>query len=147
MVQNLDFAPTFLEAAGIDVPTDMQGESLVPLANGTARTTPVRMEYAAEASYAPLVGLRQDQWKYIHCELDPPQLFDLENDIGETKNVADQNPDVVAKITQLVDKARAELGDSATKQTGTGVRPAGQLEAGDLRFNWVPGQPLDVEPK
>ena len=35
MVQNLDFAQTFLEAAGIDAPNDMQGESLIPLFEGT----------------------------------------------------------------------------------------------------------------
>ena len=34
MVQNLDFAQTFLEAAGIKPPSDMQGESLIPIFNG-----------------------------------------------------------------------------------------------------------------
>jgi choline-sulfatase len=46
------------------------------------------MEYAAEASNAPLVSLRQGKWKYIHCELDPPMLFDLEADPHELKNLA-----------------------------------------------------------
>jgi arylsulfatase A-like enzyme len=74
-------------------------------------------------------------------------LFDLEADRGETTNVAAQHPDVVAKIKALADAMRADLGDSATKQKGTGAREPGHLEPGDLRFNWVPGQPLDVEPK
>ncbi len=42
----------------------VDGESLVPLANGAERTSPVAMEYAAEASYAPLVSLRYGKWKY-----------------------------------------------------------------------------------
>jgi arylsulfatase A len=54
-------------------------------------------------------------------------LYDLENDVGETTNVADQHPEVVARLQALADKAREDLGDSATKQQGKGVRPAGTL--------------------
>ncbi len=54
-------------------------------------------------------------------------LFDLENDIGETTDVADQHPDVVAKIKELADKMRQDLGDSAMKVVGNGVRLAGRL--------------------
>jgi arylsulfatase A-like enzyme len=74
-------------------------------------------------------------------------LFDLETDVGETTDVAGDHPDVVAKIRKLADGIRAELGDSATKQKGSGVREPGRLEAGDLRFNWKPGQPTQVEAK
>ena len=42
-------------------------------------------------------------------------------------------------------RMRAELGDSAARQKGSGVREAGRLEDGDPRFHWLPGQPLDVE--
>ncbi|WP_417686382.1 choline-sulfatase [Roseibium sp.] len=90
-VSTMDVLPTLADLAGIDM-SEIQpwtdGESLVPLANGTARTTPVAMEYAAEASYAPLVGLRKGPFKYIHCELDPPQLFDLDKDPHELTNLA-----------------------------------------------------------
>jgi arylsulfatase A-like enzyme len=72
-------------------------------------------------------------------------LFDLQTDPGETTDVAAQHPDVVAQIQQLADRMRADLGDSATKQKGSGVREAGQLQEGDPRFHWLPGQPLDVE--
>jgi arylsulfatase A-like enzyme len=54
-------------------------------------------------------------------------LYDLEKDIGETMNVADQHPEVVAQLQRLAEKARADFGDSATKQKGKGVRPAGSL--------------------
>lgn len=72
-------------------------------------------------------------------------LFDLAADVGETTNVADRHPDVVARIRKLADKIRAELGDSATGQKGAGVREPGRLELGDLRFHWAPGKPLEVE--
>lgn len=72
-------------------------------------------------------------------------LFDLESDPGETTDVAGQHPDVVAGIESLADKMRADLGDSARKQQGSGRREPGRLEPGDPRFHWKPGQPLDTE--
>ena len=48
------------------------------------------MEYAAEASYSPLVALRQGRWKYTNCALDPEQLFDLEADPQELTNLWDE---------------------------------------------------------
>jgi arylsulfatase A-like enzyme len=54
-------------------------------------------------------------------------LFDLEKDVGETTNVADQHPEVVERLKRLADKAREDLGDSAMKQEGKGVRPPGRI--------------------
>jgi arylsulfatase A-like enzyme len=54
-------------------------------------------------------------------------LYDLENDVGETTNVADEHSDVVARLKRLADEARTHLGDTATKQRGSGVRPAGSV--------------------
>ena len=90
-VSTIDVTPTLAELAGIDISeiapwTD--GESLVGLANGAERTAPVRMEYAAEASQAPLVGLRLGDWKYIRCELDTPMLFNLARDPHELTNLS-----------------------------------------------------------
>lgn len=71
-------------------------------------------------------------------------LFDMEQDPGEMQDVAAAHPDVVAQIRRLADQMRAELGDSATKQQGAGVREPGRLEPGDLRYDWEPGKPLDL---
>lgn len=49
-------------------------------------------------------------------------LFDLDADITESKNVADQNPDVVKKLQILGDKIREELGDSLTGKKGSKLR-------------------------
>jgi len=54
-------------------------------------------------------------------------LFDLKNDIGETTDVKDKHPGVVARMEKLADKMRAELGDSSRKITGKGVREPGRL--------------------
>lgn len=77
-----------------------QGESLVGLAKGGKRTTPVAIEYAAEASQAPMVALVQDGWKYTRCTLDPEQLFDLRRDPHELNNLA-QDPDAAERLKKM----------------------------------------------
>ncbi|MDJ0821860.1 MAG: choline-sulfatase [Paracoccaceae bacterium] len=90
-VSTIDLCPTLCELAGVSMDAVMPwttGESLVPLGRGGERTAPVAMEYAAEASEAPLVALRYGKWKYTACALDPEQLFDLEADPLELRNLA-----------------------------------------------------------
>ncbi|GAB3686362.1 choline-sulfatase [Salinisphaera aquimarina] len=90
-VSSIDVNATLADLVGIDLAaiepwTD--GQSLLPLARGEPRDAPVYMEYAAEGSQAPLVSIRQGRWKYNHCTIDPPQLFDLDNDPRELENLA-----------------------------------------------------------
>ena len=90
-VSTIDLTPTLCDLAGISMEEVMpwtDGESLVPLAKGQPRSTPVAMEYAAEGSITPMVALRQGAWKYIRCLADPDQLFDLTNDPDEEVNLA-----------------------------------------------------------
>lgn len=54
-------------------------------------------------------------------------LFNLTDDIGETRNVADDHPQIVAQLQDLAERARTELGDSLTKRQGAGVRPCGKF--------------------
>ncbi|MFT5743114.1 MAG: choline-sulfatase [Paracoccaceae bacterium] len=91
-VSNIDVCPTLCDLAGVSMAEVMpwtDGESLKPLGQGGARNTPVAMEYAAEGSNAPLVSLRAGKWKYIRCDLDPDQLFDIEADPSELNNLAE----------------------------------------------------------
>ena len=91
-VSTIDLCPTLCDLAGVSMAEVMpwtDGESLVPLTHGRPRTSPVAMEYAAEASITPLVGLRQGRWKYTNCAADPEQLFDLDADPQEMTNLAD----------------------------------------------------------
>jgi len=91
-VSALDVTPTLADLAGIDLSEIMpwtDGESLTCLMQGGERRNPVLREYAAEASYAPLIAIVEGDYKYIHCELDPPQLFNLAQDSHEMHNLAE----------------------------------------------------------
>jgi choline-sulfatase len=107
-VSTIDVCPTLCALAGVsmqEVAPWTTGESLVPLGEGGTRTAPVAMEYAAEASYAPMVSLRYGRWKYNRCALDPDQLFDLEVDPHELVNLAD---DPAHRGTRAALRAKSE---------------------------------------
>ena len=91
-VSTIDVCPTLCELAGVSMEEVMPwttGQSLVPMGQGAARAEPVAMEYAAEASYSPLIALRQGRWKYTNCAIDPEPLFDVETDPRELTNLAE----------------------------------------------------------
>lgn len=56
-------------------------------------------------------------------------LFDLDSDLGETRDVSAEHPDVVAQLLAIAEDARADLGDVLTGRTGSGVRPQGRYDA------------------
>ena len=90
-VSTIDVCPTLCDLSGCDMDELArwtEGESLLPFANGSIRSNPVLMEYAAEASYAPLISIRKGPFKYNRCDLDPEQLFDVESDPNELHNLA-----------------------------------------------------------
>ncbi|MEL7211374.1 MAG: choline-sulfatase [Pseudomonadota bacterium] len=112
-VSNIDVTPTLCDLAGLsmdEVAPWTEGQSLLPVAGGAARDGAVAMEYAAEASYAPLVCLRQGDWKYTRCALDPEQLFNLADDPHELTNLAEDaaHADTLARFRAQAD-ARWDL--------------------------------------
>jgi choline-sulfatase len=107
-VSNLDVAPTMAALAGVSMDEIMpwtDGESLLPVIDGGSRISPVLMEYAAEGSFAPLIAIREGRWKYIHCALDPDQLYDLDADPLEKVNLA---ADPAHAATLAVFRAQAD---------------------------------------
>ena len=92
-VSTIDLCPTICELAGVtmsEVKPWIMGESLCGIMRGEKRQSPVLMEYAAEASHAPMVCIRRERWKYIFCSLDPEQLFDLDKDPHELDNLIEK---------------------------------------------------------
>lgn len=107
-VSTIDVAPTLADLAGVSMAEVMpwtDGTSLLPLMQGSPRTAPVAMQYAAEGSIAPMVALRDARWKYIRCPADPETLFDLKTDPGERRNLA-ADPAHAATLTAF--RATAE---------------------------------------
>ncbi len=122
-VSSLDICPTLCDLAGIDISAIMpwtDGQSLKPLMQGKERREPVLMEYAAEGSHAPLVAIREGRYKFVHCEIDPPQLFDLESDPLERTNLAadPRHADMIAHFMEKV-RARWDMAgfDAAVRQS------------------------------
>ncbi|MGL5020209.1 MAG: sulfatase family protein [Luteolibacter sp.] len=95
LIQNIDYAPTFLEAAGVEIPNDIQGLSLLPILKneGTAPADwrkAVYYFYSGEATHhvAAHDGVRSDRYKLFHLPGTAEwQLFDLEKDPQEMKSL------------------------------------------------------------
>ena len=96
----LDVFPTLIDMAGVDVPDDVDGVSLLPVMNGNGEKRQIFCEYAAEGSISPMVMLRDGPFKLNVCMKDPDQLFNLVEDPGETNNLAD-NPENTAQLASM----------------------------------------------
>ncbi|MDP3436065.1 MAG: sulfatase [Bacteroidales bacterium] len=99
-VQNIDYAPTILELAGVEVPGDIQGESFVPLLRGEKPRDWRKsiyyhyFEYPAEHAVRRHYGVRDSRYKLIKFyghDIDAWELYDLKEDPKELNNVFD-NP-------------------------------------------------------
>jgi arylsulfatase A-like enzyme len=111
MVQNLDFAQTFLEVAGVTSPDDMQGESLVPLLKGENEIWNRDgvyyhyYEYPAEHAVKRHYGIATKKYKLIHFyyDLDEWELYDLEEDPQEINNVYNDS-DYIKTVLEMKKK-------------------------------------------
>jgi arylsulfatase A-like enzyme len=97
LVQNIDFAPTMLDIAGIEIPSDMQGVSLLPLLKRDRAPRDWRKslyyhyhEFPGEHAVRRHYGVKTERYKLIHFygeDIDEWELFDLESDPLEMNNL------------------------------------------------------------
>jgi arylsulfatase A-like enzyme len=110
MVQNIDYAPTFLEIAGVKVPEAMQGHSLLPLLEGKIvndwRDSIYYHYYDHGGHNVPRHdGVRTERYKLIHFYTDDVyELYDLQEDPDEIKSVHEH-----AEYAPILNKMRIEL--------------------------------------
>jgi len=141
LVSNLDFAETFLEAAGLSIPPEMQGRSLVPLLKGQDppdwRTSFYYdyYEYPVPHRVRPHHGVVTDRFKLVHFEgpdLDEWELFDLQADPREMRNaIADPaHAGVVEELKREMARLQAELKVPAAAPPGASGRPAAATRPG-----------------
>ena len=115
MVQNIDYAPTFLDLAGVRIPEDMQGVSLLPLLRGEHPKKWRKAiyyhfyEYPAEHAVKRHYGVRDSRYKLIHFynDIDTWELYDLQTDPHEMNNLFGQSG--MEKITRRMMKELDEL--------------------------------------
>ena len=123
LVQNLDYAETFLEMAGAEIPSDMQGLSLVPLLKGE---TPAKWrdaiyyhyyEYPSVHMVPRHYGIRTDRFKLMHFYQfgEEWEFYDLDADPGELMNQYN-NPyyaDEVAEMKKKLEEIRKFYDDDS----------------------------------
>ncbi len=121
MVQNLDFAQTFLTAAGITPPSDMQGESLIPLFKGETENFRDAVyyhyyEYPAVHMVKRHYGIVTEDYKLAHFyyDIDEWGLYDRKKDVHEMTNVYDDPAyaEVVIKLKNQLADLRVKYKDS-----------------------------------
>ncbi|TDQ16543.1 arylsulfatase A-like enzyme [Algoriphagus boseongensis] len=123
MVQNLDFAQTFLEAAGIPAPTDMQGESLIPLLTGNTEKWTRDAVYYHYYEYPSVHMVKRHyaivtkEYKLTHYYFDTDEweLIDRMKDPQELKNVYDDPAyaEIRAELHEKLDGLRKKYGDNS----------------------------------
>lgn len=140
----IDLLPTFAQLADAPPPkVKIDGKDISDLMFGkVGATTPHEVFYHYSGDHR-LAALRSGKWKLMFAQsYNSPipgsgglpgksqrknidlSLFDLENDIGETTNVASKFPEVVERLQGYAEEMRKELGDR--RQAGPGRRPIGR---------------------
>jgi arylsulfatase A len=141
----IDLLPTIAGLTGTRLPEHtIDGRDIWPVISGDGRS-PHEAYYFYWGQH--LQAVRSGRWK-LHFPHGYPSvnapgseglpgrmsqqkvdlaLFDLSVDPGETTDIADQHPDVVARLSALAQTMRDDLGDSAQKRQGKGIRPPGRL--------------------
>ena len=145
----IDILPTVAGLIGAELPKHaIDGKNIAPLIKGEPGATSPQEAYALYYG-DELQAVRMGKWKlhfpHRYHTLSGRQggkggtpvpydlgkieltLFDLENDIGETTNVADQHPEIVQQIEAHADRFRSDLGDSRTGDKGNGLRSHGLI--------------------
>jgi arylsulfatase A-like enzyme len=144
MATAMDFLPTLAAVAGGAAPTDriIDGKDIrdLILAKPGAKTPHEAFFYY---NGNRLAAVRSGEWKYkvkttLQEETEygkyehpqsaiPPRLFNLTYDIGEQKSVIGDHKDVVERLSNLIERAREDIGDARTNTPGKNVRAIGYL--------------------
>lgn len=157
MFMTIDLLPTLTKLAGASLPTNrIDGLDLWPLITAARGATNPHEGYAFyyENNQLQAVTSADGRWKlqlphtyrtlaggaggsggipaqYEQTKILQTELFDLQSDPSETRNIASAQPEVVARLLAFAASTCADLGDSLRNQTGTGNREPGRVTITD----------------
>jgi arylsulfatase len=147
----IDILPTLAEATDATLPSHIiDGKSAWSLLKGIENKSP-QEAYFFYYRINELHGVRYGKWKmyfphryrtmegqipgkdgqpgsYNYIDLEGVALYDLSKDLSETKNLAEDYPEVVLEINLLANEMRSRLGDSLMEIDGEETRLAGSIE-------------------
>jgi arylsulfatase A-like enzyme len=147
----IDLFPTIANLVNAELPPHkIDGKNIWPLIQGVENAKSPHEAYFFYYNSNDLLAIRSGPWKmlvpheyrtldgkpggtngfptkYVNHKTDLA-LYNLSTDLGETKNVAAQHPDVVQHLNSLLERMRADLGDNLQKIPPAGARPPGRIE-------------------
>lgn len=144
---HLDLFPTFASVAGVKVNEERKIDgidisSYFMQSNSEASKREDFLFYHEES----LEAIRYKNWK-LHFRKKgnvAEELYDLSIDIGENQNVYEKHPDIVAKMSQLANEWRKELGDSSTNIKGENIRLPGYVSNPKKLTQYNPNHPYII---
>lgn len=153
-VMTIDLLPTLAGLVGASLPPlPIDGKNVWPILSGApgARNPHDAYLFYYETGQLQSVVSGDGRWKlqlphtyrtlggrpggkggmpvnYEQRKLSQAELYDLIDDMNETVDLSRSQPEIVARLLEVAEKAREDLGDSLTDRKGKGLRPAGKLD-------------------
>tara|TARA_B110000438_G_scaffold13055_1_gene12644 strand:- start:2906 stop:4303 length:1398 start_codon:yes stop_codon:yes gene_type:complete len=144
LVSSIDFFGTIAGLTNAELPQDrtIDSNDISSLMFANEPTESPRREFFYYDGNT-LEGVRDGKWKLHVRKVDEEinELYDLGSDKGETTNVFDSHPDVVARLTELIEACRVDLGDKVNGIEGNDVRRAGRVDNPGTLTHYDPEHP------
>lgn len=134
IASSIDLFATLAELTGAPLPADTTLDS-ISLSEAILEGKPTKRNVFAYYKGANLEAVRKDDWKLHFCKTGwspagdddkvSSELYNLRNDVGETNDVYDRHPEIVAEIELAAEEFRRGFGDRRLDRVGTEIRDAG----------------------
>ncbi|MBI92285.1 MAG: Cerebroside-sulfatase [Gemmatimonadaceae bacterium] len=149
LTTSMDLLPTLARLAGTTEPQDrlIDGRDITPLLQAKeGATSPHEVFFYYWQN--TLQAIRNERWK-LHVRRgrdaeEVSELYDLHKDVGETTNLFEQQPEIVAELQAHATRARTDLGCEASAVVGSGCRPRGHVEDPQTLTTYDPEHPYII---
>jgi len=144
IVTSMDFLPTLARLTGAEPPADriIDGKDVAALITGKPGAVSPHDAFFYYLGDR-LQAVRSGPWK-LHVWRDGAalrELYNLETDLGETRNVAADHPEMVRELEAKADSIREDIGDAARGITGRNCRPVGRVDNPKPLTEYDPAHP------